>query len=128
MKTKTYIGIIAIAAVAIGLIGFFLNWIQFPSTGETGWDTIFQDGGTYTLYAAAMFMALIGCAIFLLTEIKGVATGGIKFLTVLLSAIILVCAVLMFFDLERLAGTGLFMEIAAGAILFTTSIAFALMK
>jgi len=127
MRIKV-IEIIALVAIVMGLIGFFLNWVVFGNTGETGIETILQDGGPYTVYAVAIFVALIASAMFLAAEFKGISTGGIKFLFVLLSAVMLACALLIFFDAERDAGIGLFIEIAAAVMLFIASVFFALRK
>jgi len=123
-----YIGIIAAVAIVLGLVGFFLSWVNFSTTTETGFDALFQDGGAFTLYAVAMLVSLVGCLILLITEIKDLNTGGMKFLFILLSMILLICALVIFFDVERDAGIGVFVEIAAGIMLLVTSMAFALKK
>jgi hypothetical protein len=123
-----YIGIAGFAAVVIGLAGSFLNWIQFGTTGETGLETLFQDGGTYTLYAVAIFVALICDAIFLAVNFAGKGIKRINFLFVILSALLLMSALLIFFDAERDAVIGLFLEMAAGVILFIVSVYFALKR
>ena len=133
MDTKTYIGILAAVAIVLGIVGFFFNWIEFATSGETGYETLFQGGGeaavgTYTVYAVAMLVALVGCLILLIPTMKGWATNGIKFLSVLLGAIMLICALVMFFDLERMAGIGIFIEIASGLILFISMTALIFIK
>ena len=133
MNTKTYIGILAVVAIVLGIVGFFFNWIEFATSGETGYETLFQGGkeavvGTYTVYAVAMLIALVGCLIMLIPTMKGWATKGIKFLSVLLGAIMLICALFMFFDLERMAGMGIFIEIASGLMLFISMTALVFIK
>ena len=121
-------GIITIVAVALGIIGFFFRWVDFDITGETGLNIILQNGGPYTIFAVALLVVYVGSVVFALALMKGRGTGGIKFLFLLLSAIALASALWMFFDLERDAGMGLFMEIAATVLLFLSSVFIAIKK
>jgi hypothetical protein len=130
---KNTVGLIAIAAALVGLIAFFLNWVEVTSilgstAGDTGFEMLFQEGGKYSLFAVAIFIGLVGIIIPAFTEFRGIGTGATKFMAVLLAAVVLMGALMIFLDAERDAAIGLFIELAVGVILLITALAAIVLK
>ena len=122
MKAKFGIpAIIALVGVVLGLIGFFLGWIDnstiLVTVEYSGYDYLFKDAAQYTVYALFIFVALVGSLMMVLLEPFGKGTASTKMLLILFGIAAFLIPFLIFVESERFALMGLMIEIVAGLIL-----------
>lgn len=112
---------IALIGIVLGVIGFFLGWIDnstYTITVEySGYSYLFKDGAEFTVHAMFILVALLCALIVAVTELKGKGTVLTKMLFMIFGIVAFLLPFLIFVQAERFAAIGLFVEIAAGFIL-----------
>jgi len=117
-----YLGLIALVGILIGLVGFFLVWVDFGGMDDTGLDHLLSMDGAYAVSALLLFIGLLVSLIMIALEFMGLGTKFSLIVLAVTGVVMIISSMSVFVDADRYAGTGVFFMIAASVLIFLSAL------
>ncbi|MCL2712240.1 MAG: hypothetical protein FWD37_03060 [Methanomassiliicoccaceae archaeon] len=117
-----YMGFVALFGILLGLVGFFLIWVDHGGSTDSGLDHLLSMNGKYAVNAMLLFAGMIVTLMLLALEFTGSGAQSSKFMLMAVGLVMIISSMTALIDADRYAGAGLILEVAASIIIFVSAL------